>query len=136
MAFLTTNTASASAMLTWLFLDMALKNKPSALGACVGAVVGLVAITPAAGFVDVSASMIIGVVAGIVSNLACRARAKSAIDTLDVFSVTAFGVTGMILTAVLQRRWTYIRHTYTFLAPCCSRYVSLFVFIELTYYFF
>jgi Amt family ammonium transporter len=133
MAFLTTNTASASAMLTWLFLDMALKNKPSALGACVGAVVGLVAITPAAGFVDVSASMIIGVVAGIVSNLACRARAKSAIDdTLDVFSCHGLaGVTGMLLTAVFAKDVGLIfGHTYTFLAHLAALgIVSLFVFI-------
>ena len=53
MAFATTNTASAAAMLTWIFFDWMKGNKPSALGACVGAVVGLVAITPAAGYVVV-----------------------------------------------------------------------------------
>ena len=50
LAFATTNTASAAAMLSWIFFDWMKGNKPSALGACIGAVVGLVAITPAAGF--------------------------------------------------------------------------------------
>ena len=49
MAFATTNTASAAAMLGWMFFDWMRGRKPSALGACIGAVVGLVAITPAAG---------------------------------------------------------------------------------------
>src|SRR5205807_7847750 len=60
LAFATTNTASASAMLGWMFFDWLRGNKPSALGACIGAVVGLVAITPAAGFVTVRESIIIG----------------------------------------------------------------------------
>src|SRR5439155_5178442 len=61
LAFLTTNTASAAAMLAWVFFDGIRGRKPSALGACVGAVVGLVAITPAAGYVNVGASIFIGV---------------------------------------------------------------------------
>jgi len=133
LAFLTTNTASASAMLTWLFLDMALKNKPSALGACVGAVVGLVAITPAAGFVDVGASMFIGLAAGIVSNLACRLRSKSAIDdTLDVFSCHGLaGVTGMILTAVFAKDvGLAFGQTHTFLVHLAALViVAVFVFV-------
>ncbi len=70
MAFLTTNTASAAAMLTWLLVDRLQGKKPSGLGACIGAVVGLVAITPAAGFVSVGSSMLIGIIASIISNLA------------------------------------------------------------------
>ena len=61
MAFATTHTASASAMLAWIFFDVARGRRPSALGACIGAVVGLVAITPAAGFVSIAHSIFIGV---------------------------------------------------------------------------
>jgi Amt family ammonium transporter len=57
VAFATTNTASAAAMLGWIFFDWMMGKKPSALGACIGAVVGLVAITPAAGFVTVAQSI-------------------------------------------------------------------------------
>ena len=70
MAFATTNTASAAAMLGWMFFDWMRGRKPSALGACIGAVVGLVAITPAAGFVTIRESIVIGLVASVVSNLA------------------------------------------------------------------
>src|SRR4029079_3406298 len=59
-AFATTNTASATAGLTWIFFDSLRGRKPSALGFCIGAVVGLVAITPAAGFVGVPQSIFIG----------------------------------------------------------------------------
>jgi Amt family ammonium transporter len=101
-AFLTTNTASAAAMLGWIFFDCARGRKPSALGACIGAVVGLVAITPAAGFVSVGASMFIGLAASVVSNIAVHVRTKSDLDdTLDVFPCHGVGgMTGMLLTAV------------------------------------
>lgn len=101
-AFLTTNTASASAMLAWLFFDCCKGRKPSALGACIGAVVGLVAITPAAGFVTVGASLFIGTTASIISNMAVHWRTKSSLDdTLDVFPCHGVGgIVGMILTAV------------------------------------
>jgi Amt family ammonium transporter len=101
-AFLTTNTASAAAMLAWIFFDCARGRKPSALGACIGAVVGLVAITPAAGFVSLGASIFIGTCASIISNLAAHMRTKSDLDdTLDVFPCHGVGgIVGMILTAV------------------------------------
>lgn len=104
-AFLNTNTASAAAMLAWIFFDRARGRKPSALGACVGAVVGLVAITPAAGFVSTGASMIIGTVGAIISNLAVHWKTKSSVDdTLDVFPCHGVGgLTGMILTAVFAQ---------------------------------
>ena len=121
-AFLTTNTASAAAMLAWLFFDCARGRKPSALGACIGAVVGLVAITPAAGFVSVGASVFIGCVASVVSNVAVHLRAKSSIDdTLDVFPCHGVGgIIGMILTAVFADKVgliygeteTFIHHIY------------------------
>ncbi len=101
-AFLTTNTASAAAMLAWIFFDCAHARKPSALGACIGAVVGLVAITPAAGFVSVGASLFIGIAASLISNSAVHIRSKSSLDdTLDVFPCHGVGgIVGMILTAV------------------------------------
>ena len=77
-------------------------RKPSALGACIGAVVGLVAITPAAGFVTVGASIFIGFFAAVVSNYAVHLRSKSSLDdTLDVFPCHGIGgISGMILTGV------------------------------------
>jgi Amt family ammonium transporter len=101
-AFVNTNLASASAMLAWLVYDSARGRKPSALGGCIGAVVGLVAITPAAGFVSFGASITIGIVASIVSNVAVHLKSKSTLDdTLDVFPCHGLGgIVGMILTAV------------------------------------
>jgi Amt family ammonium transporter len=89
-------------MLTWLLCDRIVGRNPTALGACIGAVVGLVAITPAAGFVSVGASLVIGTVAAMVSNVAVYWRSKSPIDdTLDVFSCHGVGgIVGMLLTAV------------------------------------
>ena len=85
-AFATTNTASAVAGLSWIFFDALRGRKPSALGFCIGAVVGLVAITPAAGFVGIPQSFFIGFVAAICSNLAVYWKGKTTIDdTLDVF---------------------------------------------------
>ncbi|TKG94066.1 ammonium transporter [Puteibacter caeruleilacunae] len=102
LALLNTNTASAAAMMTWVFLDGARGQKPSALGAAIGLVVGLVAITPAAGFVDVGASVCIGVIAAGISNYAITLQGKMSLDdTLDVFPAHGMGgITGMILTAV------------------------------------
>ncbi|MGQ8338348.1 ammonium transporter [Sunxiuqinia sp. A32] len=102
LALMNTNTASAAAMLAYLFYDMAKGKKPSGMGAAIGLVVGLVAITPAAGFVNVGASIFIGVVAAIVSNYAIELRSKARLDdTLDVFPAHGMGgIVGMILTAV------------------------------------
>jgi ammonium transporter, Amt family len=105
LAFATTNTASASAMLAWMFFDWMKGNKPSALGACIGAVVGLVAITPAAGFVSIRESIVIGVIASVVSNLAVHWKTRSTLDdTLDVFPCHGVGgMTGMLLTGVFAK---------------------------------
>jgi Amt family ammonium transporter len=102
LAFATTNTASAAAMLGWMFFDWLRGNKPSALGACIGAVVGLVAITPAAGFVSVRESIIIGLAASVISNLAVHIRTKSTLDdTLDVFPCHGIGgMVGMLATGI------------------------------------
>ena len=102
MAFATTTIASASAMLTWVFFDRINGRKVSALGACIGAVVGLVAITPAAGFVSVPKSMFFGFIAAIVSNMMVNWKSlKRFDDTLDVFACHGVGgIMGMILTAI------------------------------------
>src|SRR5213594_1076112 len=105
MAFATTHMASASAMLGWIFFDVARGRRPSALGACIGAVVGLVAITPAAGFVSIGHSIVIGFTASIVSNLVVHWKSRSTLDdTLDVFPCHGVGgMVGMILTGLLAR---------------------------------
>ncbi len=104
-AFATTNTASAAAMLSWMFFDWMKGNKPSALGACIGAVVGLVAITPAAGYVSIRESIVIGVVASVVSNLAVHWKTRSTLDdTLDVFPCHGVGgMTGMVMTGIFAK---------------------------------
>ena len=104
-AFVNTNIASATAMLTWLLGDGALGKKRSAVGAAVGAVVGLVAITPAAGYVTVGQSIFIGFVAAMVSHTAVRFKSKTNIDdTLDVFSCHGLGgIVGMLLTGVFAK---------------------------------
>jgi len=113
-----TNTASAAAMLTWIFFDAAQGKKPSAVGAAIGLVVGLVAITPAAGFVTVGASIFIGVVAALISNYAITLRTKSTLDdTLDVFPAHGMGgITGMLFTAVFANEVGLVHgHITTFL---------------------
>ncbi len=102
MAFGTTTTASAAAMLTWIFFDRLNGRKVSALGACIGAVVGLVSITPAAGYVSIPESMFFGFIAAVVSNSVVNARIlKGVDDTLDVFACHGVGgIMGMILTAI------------------------------------
>ncbi|MEZ5106135.1 MAG: ammonium transporter [Draconibacterium sp.] len=101
-ALVNTNTASAAAMLTWIFFDAAKGKRPSAVGASIGLVVGLVAITPAAGFVNVGSSIFIGVIAAIISNYAITLRTKSMLDdTLDVFPAHGMGgIVGMIATSI------------------------------------
>ncbi len=105
-ALATTTTASAAAAMSWIFFDMLRGKKPSAMGACIGAVVGLVAITPAAGYVTVPHSMVIGIVAAVVSNLVVIWRSKTSIDdTLDVFPCHGVGgMVGMLLTGVFANK--------------------------------
>ena len=121
MAFATTNTASAAAALAWIFFDGMRGNKPSALGACVGAVVGLVAITPAAGYVSIGESIFIGTCASVVSNLMVHWKNASTIDdTLDVFPCHGVGgMVGMLLTGLFAKGVGLTSgHAYTFLVHC------------------
>ncbi len=105
-AFATTNTAAAAAGLAWMFFDVLKGKKPSVLGFCIGAVVGLVAITPAAGFVAIPQSIFIGAVAAIISNLAVYYKSKSVLDdTLDVFPCHGVGgIVGMIMTGIFATK--------------------------------
>ncbi|UIR57668.1 ammonium transporter [Sphingobacterium sp. SRCM116780] len=105
-ALSTTMTASAAAALTWIFFDALRGAKPSAMGTCIGLVVGLVAITPAAGFVTVAHSLVIGAVAAIISRLVVDWRTRSKVDdTLDVFPCHGVGgIVGMILTGVFAHK--------------------------------
>jgi ammonium transporter, Amt family len=104
MAMAVTQIATATAALTWMFVEWALKGKPSVLGIISGAVAGLVAITPASGFVDPKGSLIIGIAAGVLCYWGATGL-KNALgydDSLDAFGVHGVGgVTGAILTGVL-----------------------------------
>lgn len=87
-ALVTTNTAAAAGAVTWMILTWIAAGKPSVLGAASGAVAGLVAITPGAGFVEVIPSLLIGIGAAIVSFLAIELRLKAKIDdSLDVWGI-------------------------------------------------
>lgn len=94
-AFIATNTAAAAAMISWIIIDYIKTGKPTLLGAITGAVAGLVAITPAAGFVTVQAAVIIGLVTSVVSYMGIS-YLKPRLgydDALDVFGV--HGLSGM-----------------------------------------
>jgi ammonium transporter, Amt family len=118
-AFATTNFASAAAMVTWVIFDAMRGRKISAMGAAIGAVVGLVAVTPAAGFINVGQSIFIGFAASIVSNIAVYYKEHVTVDdTLDVFPCHGLGgIVGMILTAVFAKDvGLFYGQTATFLA--------------------
>jgi Amt family ammonium transporter len=102
-AFATTNTASAAAGLCWVLVDVVRGKKPSALSFCIGSVVGLVAITPASGFVTIPSSLFIGTMASLISNLVVHWTSKTSLeDTLDVFPCHGVGgAVGMLMTGLL-----------------------------------
>ena len=103
LAMVNTWVATACAALSWMFAEWILKGKPSMLGAASGAVAGLVAITPAAGFVGVMGAIIIGLLAGIVCLWGVNGLKKmlGADDSLDVFGVHGIGgILGAVLTGV------------------------------------
>jgi Amt family ammonium transporter len=93
-AFVVTNTATAAAALTWMFVEWAYRGKPTVLGAASGAVAGLVAITPASGFVGPISSIWIGIGAGVLCFYACIIKGKLGYDdALDVVGVHGVGGT-------------------------------------------
>ena len=105
-AFTNTHFAAASATLVWMLMDWVMKGKPSVVGACIGAVVGLVAITPASGFVTMQSALIIGAVGAAAANFVAYLRGKSQLDdSLDVFACHGIGgATGIILTGLLATK--------------------------------
>lgn len=101
-AFVTTNTAAGMAAITWVTISWIHRGSPSVLGAAIGAVAGLVAITPAAGFVTPAASVLIGFGVGAACYGAAQLRLRARIDdALDVFAIHGVGGTfGAIATGV------------------------------------
>ncbi|TKB24486.1 ammonium transporter [Desulfopila sp. IMCC35006] len=103
LAFGNTMTATAAAALSWLFTEWMLKGKPSMLGAASGAVAGLVAITPACGWVGIGGALVIGLAAGVVCLWGVNGlkRMFGADDALDVFGVHGVGgILGALLTGI------------------------------------
>jgi Amt family ammonium transporter len=101
-AFIATQAAGAAAALAWLLIEWALYKKPSALGFATGAIAGMVAITPAAGFVRPMPALFIGAVAAVVSFYAIRFKSRAGYDdSLDVFGVHGCaGIWGMLATGL------------------------------------
>jgi Amt family ammonium transporter len=105
-AFVATNTATAAAVLSWMWVEWAVRGKPTVLGAASGAVAGLVAITPASGFVGPLSAIVIGGVAGAVCFAACTLKPRLGYDdSLDVVGVHCVGgVIGALLTGLFASK--------------------------------
>jgi Amt family ammonium transporter len=105
-AFVATHVATAAAVLAWVCAEWVLTGKPTVLGAASGAVAGLVAITPASGFVGPMSSIVIGGAAGVICYLAVRAKASFGYDdALDVVGVHAVGgIIGALLTGLFASK--------------------------------
>ena len=105
LAFATTNTASAICMITWLVMEGIKGHKIKVIDACIGAVVGLVIITPAAGFVNISQSMFMGAIGAVLCNLFLDFFKRFDIDdSLDVFACHGMGgIVGLLLTGVFAK---------------------------------
>jgi Amt family ammonium transporter len=145
----TTTTASAAAAMSWVFFDILRGKKPSAMGACIGAVVGLVAITPAAGYVTVGQSLIVGIVAAVVSNLVVIWRSRTNIDdTLDVFPCHGVGgMMGMLMTGIFATKSVnsaganglffgetslFVKHLIALVAVSAFAFVGSFILLKIT----
>jgi Amt family ammonium transporter len=106
LAFVTTMLAPAATLVVWTFLDMMRSGKPTAVGCATAIVVGLVAITPAAGFISPMSAIALGAIAAVPSYLALIIRAKTSLDdSLDVVAAHGVGGTvGAILTGVFAEK--------------------------------
>ncbi|MBI4422013.1 MAG: ammonium transporter, partial [Gemmatimonadetes bacterium] len=106
LAFTNTNTAAATALLAWALLDLKRTGKVTAVGVATGAVVGLVGITPAAGYVSTAAALAIGACCALISYGAMQLRSTTRLDdSLDVFCCHGLaGVTGALLTGVFAAK--------------------------------
>lgn len=102
----TTTLSAAAAVMTWILIEIIHKERPTSVGASIAAVVGLVAITPAAGFVTPMSAILIGLIASATSYGALQLFSKTKIDdTLDVFACHGVGgVVGAILTGVFATK--------------------------------
>lgn len=105
MSIFVTNLAGAVGAITWMVMDFRLERKWSMVGFCTGAIAGLVAITPAAGFVGAPAGALIGLVSAFVSNLATRLKNSMRVDDpMDIFAVHALaGVVGTLMTGIFAQ---------------------------------
>src|SRR6202051_1305424 len=104
MAFAATHIATAAAALAWMFTEWLVKGKPSVLGIASGAIAGLVAITPASGFVGTTGAFVIGIAAGVLCFIASTSvkKAFGYDDSLDAFGVHCIGgIVGALLTGAL-----------------------------------
>jgi ammonium transporter, Amt family len=106
LAFVTTMLAPAATLVAWSFLDLFRSGKPTAVGAATAIVVGLVAVTPAAGFISPMSAIILGAIAAVPSYFAMQIRAKTALDdSLDVVAAHGVGgATGALLTGVFAQK--------------------------------
>ena len=106
MAFATTHIAAAAGLTAWMLIDIARTGRATAVGAATGAVIGLVAITPAAGFVSTRGALAIGVLGAVASYAAMQLRARTSVDdTLDVFACHGVaGIVGALLTGVFATK--------------------------------
>lgn len=139
-AFLNTNTASATAMMAWVVFDCLRGRKPSAMGAAIGAVVGLVAITPSAGFVTVGESIFIALVTTIVCNVAVYWKNHTSVDdALDVFPTHGVGgilgtvLTGVFVHGLIDSHWdVFFIHILAVIIVCVYTFVVTYALYWLT----
>jgi len=142
MAFATTNTASAMSMITWIILEGMKGKKIKATSACIGAVVGLVVITPAAGFVSIGQSFFIGFIGAVICNhFLSFFRRFDIDDTLDVFACHGMGgIVGLLLTGVFAKdvgliygeTETFINHIYALLIISIFTFAGSYLLYKLT----
>lgn len=142
MAFATTNTASAMSMITWIVLEGIKGNKIKATHACIGAVVGLVIITPAAGFVSIGQSLFMGFIGSIICNkFLSYSRKLNIDDTLDVFACHGMGgIVGLLLTGVFAKdvgliygeTETFINHIYALIIISIFTFVGSYILYKIT----
>ena len=106
LAFASTHAAAAAGLTAWVLIDLMRTGKTTAVGAATGAVIGLVAITPAAGFVSTRSGLFIGALAAVASYTAMQIRARTTLDdTLDVFACHGVaGIFGALLTGVFASK--------------------------------
>jgi len=142
MAFATTNTASAISMFTWIVIEGMKGNKVKATHACIGAVVGLVVITPAAGFVSIGQSLFMGFIGALICNHFLTYFKRFDIDdTLDVFACHGMGgIVGLLLTGIFAKdvgliygeTETFINHIYALIIISIFTFVGSYILYKIT----